>query len=854
MSEILHIQGQRVDITPRTVSRKLQINDIGDAKYRQTSFSNTIKLPRTSTNVQVFSFLGINGNNSLAPYRKLRCDYSVNGIPLIRNGYAVVKAANSHYEVVIYDGTIDLAERLKGKKLSDLNFSDLNHYLTQAVYQSSLQNTEGYIYALGEFIARPYFNTVQISEQAPSIFVKTLWDKVFTEAGLDYSGTFFEENTDFLSEVIGPAKGYDVENVDLTSTSLGSSDSNVISHNVYTSDPMLSFTDVWQFTGTAQMVMPNAGQYTLDLSINYSNSDSHVVVYVKLDGRTISSMILERNGSSLEKVINFSAEGGEALSIEVRGTYHYDQVDGSNEDPNSIDGKYSVNYSASSSIQLSENTGGQFIDFASFTSDMDQLAFVKDIMQRYGLILKPVRDYSGYHFIQFEELLNDRAGAEDWSGKLNRVIGEGYSTKYAKRNFATYSYPEEIVDRLYDGEMTVDNENADAEKNLFTAPYQIPTRRSREFNNQVIYKNTIWEEKEEDGETIIANKETPVKIFRIERQDTSISTRFFDSANTVGVSGNIPFLSLRNMQMQYFLNRYYKAYRSLVERIKQVDAELLLNEIDIYNLDFFKLKYFKQTGKFYYLNNVKHVPGKLNKAELIQLNKFSVNMPPTVLGVYSRTLTYENSAGITVENITEQSNPAYFDPEFDEPMAIMITGGFNNDILIKNGTQVLNTETEILVENWNLIIQDTGNTLDEHSANFTFKIKDKGSGKLSEVEGTIAITVNEYINNPPVANAGADQNVQIPTNEYSTIASLDGSGSSDATGEITQYNWIIISKPATSTATISNPQNMNSALSLPNSSDSYGDYTIELKVTDEFGATDTDTVVISVTASSIQPT
>ncbi|SDR74478.1 hypothetical protein SAMN05192545_0017 [Maribacter dokdonensis] len=42
---------------------------------------------------------------------------------------------------------------------------------------------------------------------SPSVFVSTLWRKTFELIGVDYSGVFFENDTDFLSEVITPSFG-----------------------------------------------------------------------------------------------------------------------------------------------------------------------------------------------------------------------------------------------------------------------------------------------------------------------------------------------------------------------------------------------------------------------------------------------------------------------------------------------------------------------------------------------------------------------------------------------------------------------------------------------------------------------
>src|SRR5690625_3176038 len=761
VAEELFISGQRVELRPNTVTRNLQINNLGEVKDYMANYSNTIQLPKTPHNVEVFDFLGVNGSRSIAPYRQLHARYIVNGVPLIVNGYAVVKATSQHYEVVVYDGNKDLAERIKGKTLRDLNYSDLNHYLTPQAYEASLSHTEGYTYAIGDFLPRTYFGTIRIEEQAPSIFVKTLWDKIFAEAGLAYSGPFFTENTDFQCEVITPSTGYPVENIELDATDMGTATTNTIFRNEQSTDPLMRFTDQHTFEsgnfddatiypdGTA--TIHNAGQISINITTSFNNFQSNVRLHVRRNGSTVANIGLEPGQSPLVTEVNLTVESGDELSFWIYASYSLDQVGG---DPGQIDGEYRVNYSASSVIQMESLTGGQLIDFAQFVPDMQQIDFIKDVMRRYGLIFKSVNNYEGYQFIQFETLLNDREGAQDWGDKLSVIQQERYDIDYARRNIASYQYPEEIVEHIYDGVLTIDNENAEPEKELFTSPYEIAVRRPRPWQSQWIYQVPLWEEKEEDEEIIKEPQETPPKIFRLQRRQINYNAFFFDNTASIPISGNIPFLSLHNMEMQYFIGRYWKAFQNLVNRPKQVDAILNLSEVDVYTLDFFKLKFLPQTGRFYYLNSVRHTPGMLNKAELIEIHSFATNQPPTTLGVYSFTMNYEQTRNITVENITYQANPAYFDPEFDEPHAIMFTGGFNSNVLLKQGNEVITSQTEILVDDWDVSIEDAGNTTDAHNAAFTFRIMDKGSGKWSEVEGTVEVSIRQFNNQPPFADAG----------------------------------------------------------------------------------------------------
>lgn len=100
-------------------------------------------------------------------------------------------------------------------------------------------------------------------------------------------------------------------------------------------------------------------------------------------------------------------------------------------------------------------------------------------------------------------------------------------------------------------------------------------------------------------------------------------------------------------------------------------------------------------------------------------------------------------------------------------------------------------------------------------------------------------------NSDPVANAGADKTVDLPTSS----ATLSGSGSSDADGSITSYAWSKLSGP--SGGTLSSP----TAVTTTVSGLVAGTYIYRLTVKDNVGATNTDdvTVTVSNTATSSAP-
>ncbi len=117
---------------------------------------------------------------------------------------------------------------------------------------------------------------------------------------------------------------------------------------------------------------------------------------------------------------------------------------------------------------------------------------------------------------------------------------------------------------------------------------------------------------------------------------------------------------------------------------------------------------------------------------------------------------------------------------------------------------------------------------------FELTVTDLDSAKAKD---QVTVTVNPAPNVAPVARAGNDITITLPT----TNAQLNGSASSDEDGSIESYRWAQVSGPATATIAAANA----SATGLSNLQ-TVGSYVFELTVTDNSGATAKDRVTVIV--------
>lgn len=217
------------------------IIDIKEPEKRKSDYTLPIRVPATSNNRAIFSNIqNLNRSTSNTTTTNFNPDFNVNlktealvirsGIILMR-GYLQlteipINDQEVQYELIIIGKLANLFQDLGEKKLSEINLSEFNHAwnysnianswanniikngTTYNNFVSGNPNGEGYVYPLiDNGLSKNNQELEYYLEKSmyPSIYVKQIVDKIFSEAGYRYESNFF--NSTLFKRLISPFTG-----------------------------------------------------------------------------------------------------------------------------------------------------------------------------------------------------------------------------------------------------------------------------------------------------------------------------------------------------------------------------------------------------------------------------------------------------------------------------------------------------------------------------------------------------------------------------------------------------------------------------------------------------------------------
>lgn len=215
-----------------------QLSDITDISTVNSSFTKTISLPGSKRNEQAFGFISdLSADSTFNPNKRCRVYVEADSVVVLEGWIQLTKVIKNEQkqldklECTIYADSANLWKELGEATLDQINLVELNHDRTSTNIISSWAQTSdkgGYYYPLidyggygtsnhteygadgsafyangdwalkdigGEPSATGSYSKVTPEMMYPSVYAKTIWDKIFQNIGFQYKSNFLSSNT-----------------------------------------------------------------------------------------------------------------------------------------------------------------------------------------------------------------------------------------------------------------------------------------------------------------------------------------------------------------------------------------------------------------------------------------------------------------------------------------------------------------------------------------------------------------------------------------------------------------------------------------------------------------------------------
>lgn len=651
----LYFNEQLVDLPDGfRLSTNLQIASLLNLSDRQVSFSDSFTIPKTERNIAIMDGYGIESSRSNVPYRINRVTYIRNGIQQFANENAIVRETNNGYVINIYFQNNVLFETIEGRTISELIPQSFNYDLTEANFINRVQNTSQPVQHIIANFGAQTDTTIITDYQIPSVRVSYLWNKIFADNGFTYLYRGRGQSNRF-----NPFVSKDFTDGFIT-LDKGLNDRVEVSEPERQIDAISNFTyDFSQYVGEGILGVPTFNipfQVFAGIPLNVTNNTFQGITTLGINpsGDNIASYnILQFNDDNFYRIRFFGNVFGVTLqdvTLEMVVNGVPQEITDISNGQNEIDYDERFFFSGGTQIYfryriISENSSqtlalNQFINFeidvdnqfkrinfAEYFQNFTQKDFIKAICNKFGLIF--IQKGPRYEFITYKELLTPFARYsnlnafeprnfvfEDWSDKFVILIRRKpkLSNNWYQRNNLKYQY-NDPEDTFANAQFQINNTTLEVEGDVLISPFNAPETSVFTLGQRRLKRMPLYE-LEDEG--VKAKTSRPYLHNFTETQGQFQYKREGGELNTY--TGTFRVADFRGLSYIELYNKWINGIEAVLNRTELVECEIALSEIDIVQIDWFKLKYIKQLGGFYYLSKIVNFTNDTTtKCELIRV-------------------------------------------------------------------------------------------------------------------------------------------------------------------------------------------------------------------------------------------
>lgn len=601
----------------------MESGSIADLTDRSASWSYEIDLPKSSNNLQVLGFAGtpfvINGGE----YKRYLCNVYCNGLLIVRKGVLfIITTTDESITIQIMSGVADIFERMK-----DIAFDKTDEAKDKMAHNCTLP--------LSTFIEITTASGVNIRYPRSIVVCNddiTIKEDSKKNALYEYATPIVQvgaQNSNGLLSKLLSKLGYTLvtntpseklNNLFMALADRKGENGVVFTRTIYS--PMTETDRTGMLTGIRSNVYKSKVKVELTPELKYRHADetlmtayeiwqqffvaNGIIIYNEVDPSDTTSGIQPSDTPLLEPLkVTIDRHNWEAyvgtdgvLTYTFEHDMAHDKV---------------LAYYEMSGVLWGEATGGRYykVDLAegktttTIYSDGDfvhaggtivleqnlgvanALDFFKIVAQVFGWIIKVDGVNKTIYAYTFDKVVQNVSNAIDWSDKLIK----GYEMTFT---FGDYAQKNNISFE--------DNDN---------------------INFKDEYSFYIDENKQLDGEADVLNIAVSSGKGNVidwwNKDDNEFKFKSIKKPRLIVQDESTGEYSTYT-SMNVFMN-YYKFIQTIQYGIRVVNAQLLLNEIDIHNFDEFTPIYLRQFGAYFYVNKIEEwEAGRACHVELLQIH------------------------------------------------------------------------------------------------------------------------------------------------------------------------------------------------------------------------------------------
>ncbi len=679
-TEELLINGVRVDMSPDTrIVLNFKSNLLGDISKITASNSQTISLPKTTRNRELFDHATRPSYNSRFRYRRHRAEYYRNGVKIISDGYAVLLDSAENYEIALYWGEMTKFQSWldMGLSIKDLDFSNIYQIWRNPVTLAACYNgnTEGdyyfpddsYLYYVDYDCGVGSVETMSDAAKAlislhPVMSARKILQKIQSENGIT-----FEFPAGFMDSAPGQhVRAGIFQGLAIPMLTRKTSEQTSASATVTGTHEKKNSMD--RYVGI-NLTLPTSSHYTTEqksYNLFFGGSVEATSIVFQTEGHVKFSILLSVQTAehgrwnrahpgtpTLELGMNDGntrmvacrctqtkigdSTGWSYFMTTLTYTYEADVVSGDSvallvRVHNSTEFyKYYSNYESylypyfltlyppavEVDIQL-----GQYFRVNGNLPDIKQIDFVKALCAMYGLFVVPSGTADKLKFVSLDDLFANKANAIDWSSRLIRTYeDEPERVKftlgdYARRNLFDYAEDDSVVTSGA-GEIDIDNETLEPKKDIIKLPFAASDETIVDPDNEIFGEITGARIPLYEWDT----NGTEVKMNNPKPRILQIV-----SDGTPDHSGDKAIGRFIPITFNRLIEKYYNNLTKTLNNAVTITEKIRLTEYELLNLDFTKPVFLKQYGRYYGVVSVQ-TGDEYCTVELLQFPETSTGLP-----------------------------------------------------------------------------------------------------------------------------------------------------------------------------------------------------------------------------------